>query len=546
MLAGDHASARQNLEKALHENPNAPQIQEFFAEALRRSGDLQAAVRVVQRLTQQHPDRIQAWLLMGDLCLRLQRFPDVHGVVRQLALLAPKLPHSARFAALLALEEQRFEDADRLLRAWLAVDPTNDEARGILADLLSRARRFDDAETLFQTARRRQPDDLNLTTRYAHHLGRKGDYVGCRDLFTQVARADPSQGVHHANQGIAEIWSGDLDAATTSLTRATQMEPTNASHFWNLAHALLQSGDLEEGFKVYEHRVTFAGAPDWWADRWRGEHLPAGTPLVLDSDQGLGDGIQFVRFAADAAARGAKVTVRAHPRLLPLFARVQGVDAVLSSEETPPVGARRGKLLSLPHVVGLRSEEDLGSRVPYLTVEADRIETWRQRLHPEGLRVGIIWQGNPRYARDQLRSPPLKHYLSLTEIPGVHLYSLQKFHGTEQLEQVDPTRHPITPLGPELDLDVAFLDTAATMCALDLVLTSDTSTAHLAGGLGVPTWVVIPYAPDWRWPRDADTTPWYPSMRLFRQQTPCDWPGVFARVETALRQLAAQKHAPSP
>ncbi|MBO84576.1 MAG: hypothetical protein CL927_04405, partial [Deltaproteobacteria bacterium] len=440
-----------------------------------------------------------------------------------------------RLAALVALEEKRFEDADRLLREWIDAHPQSDDARAILADLLSRVRRFDDAEQLFQSARARKPSDLTLATRYANHLGRRGDFTKARRIFTEVAVAGPNQAVHHANQGIAEYWLGAFKAAIRSLARATAMEPTNASHWWNLSHALLQSGRLAEGFEVYEQRVELMGAPDWWSDRWRGESLEPGTPLVLDSEQGLGDGIQFARFASDAAERGAKVIVRAHPRLLPVLSRVRGVTDVLSTEVEPPAGVRRAKLLSLPRVVGIQSDADLGHRVPYLSVEAKRIDKWRRRLHPEGLRVGIIWQGNPRYAQDFLRSPPLAHFLPLTQIPGVTVYSLQKFHGVDQLDAVDFTEHPITPLGPELDLDVAFLDTAATMCALDLVITSDTSTAHLAGGLGVPTWVVIPFAPDWRWPRDSPHTAWYPSMRIFRQQTPRDWPGVFEQVEEALR-----------
>ena len=542
----DYASAQAHLEHVLRQSPHEPAVLELLADVHRRTGSFARAIPLLERVMQRNPERFEAWSLLGTVLLNLQKFPEALEVSQRLLALAPRRPAGRRLAALVALEDNRFEDADRLLRTWIHEHPQNAEAQSMLGDLLSRARRFDDAEQLFLSARARHPKDRTLATRYADHLGRRGAFTEARAVFAEVLAADATLAVNHANVGIAEYWLGNHDAAIRHLKRATSMEPANASHWWNLSHAHLQNGDLERGFEVYEHRVGLQGAPDWWPQRWQGEPLVPGTPLYLDSEQGLGDGIQFVRFANDAAERGAHVVVRAHPRLIPLLSTVRGVAEVRSTEDAPPSHARRAKLLSLPRVVGVRSRDDLGHRVPYLSVEPDRVDRWRARLHPQGFRIGVTWQGNPRYTHDFLRSPPLKYYLPLTRVPGVTVYSLQKFHGVEQLEAVDQTRHPIIPLGPELDLDVAFLDTAATMCALDLVITSDTSTAHLAGALGVPTWVVIPYAPDWRWPRDSEQTPWYPSMRLFRQQTPGDWPGVFTRVEAALRHATRPAHAPSP
>ncbi len=543
--ARDLVSARRNLELALHQRPNAPGIQHYLADVLLQSGDWLGAHRLLQQVVQAQPNRRSAWVSLGDLELRLNNHAAVERVAEQLLRLAPNGSEAVRLRAMLALAQRQGALADRLLRAWLAVSPDNVEARGLLADLLSRSRRFEDAELLFSSALTRAPEDLTLATRYAQHMGRQGKFQDALTLFGDIARRAPQQSVHHANQGIAELWCGDFPAAIRSLQRAVDMEPSNASHQWNLSHALLQSGDFVAGFDVHEHRVAMVGAPPWWKDRWRGTPLPEGTPVVFDAAQGLGDGIQFVRFASDVAARGAKVVVRAHPRLLPLFSRVTGVAEVMPTSEEPPADVLRAKLLSLPHIVGVRSAADLGARVPYLSVEPERVDAWRARLKPDGLRVGIVWQGNPTYEYDHLRSPALRHFLPLSHVPSVTLYSLQKFHGTEQLDHVDLSVHPIIPFGQELDQDIPFLDTAATMKALDLVITSDTSTAHLAGGLGVPTWTVLPFAPDWRWPRTGSTTPWYPSMRMFRQPAPLDWPSVFREVEAALRTLATAR-LPSP
>jgi hypothetical protein len=156
------------------------------------------------------------------------------------------------------------------------------------------------------------------------------------------------------------------------------------------------------------------------------------------------------------------------------------------------------------------------------------------------LKVGIAWQGNPGYAADSQRSMPLEHFVPLSNCPGVRLYSLQKYHGCDQLALL-AERLPIVDLGPSLDLDAAFVDTAAVMVTLDLVITSDSAMAHLAGALGVKVWVALPYVPDWRWLLDLDDSPWYPTMRLFRQSQPGDWPGVFERIAHELNKLSAQQ-----
>lgn len=547
LAAGSLSDARRHLEAATVQAPHAAPVLLTLGKVLLRQGELDGATRVLERLTRAHPDRVQAWVDLGEAQLRRRNLADADKVADVLAHRAPGTAHAHRLRALVALERGRLEAADAALRAWLEVDPTSVEGQGLLADLLSKARRFEEATARFESARARCPDDLQLATRYAAHLGHMGDFDRAHALFRSIAEQDPSEGAHLANRGIAELWTGDLPAAIASLRAAVEQEPENPSHRWNLSHALLQSGDLAEGFAVHEQRGALFGPPAWWADRWRGEALAPGTPLVLDAVQGLGDAIQFARFAQDAAERGARVVVRAHPRLHPLLACTTGVSDTLSSADTPAPGTRRAELLSMPRLFDVRDGTHLGHRVPYIRPEPARLARWTARLAGPGLRVGIVWQGNPGFATDHLRSPPLRHYLPLTQLSGVSLFSLQKFHGIEQLDAVDPALHPITDLGPELDLDEAFLDTAAAMVALDLVLTSDTSTAHLAGALGVPTWVVLPYAPDWRWPREGDSTPWYPTMRLFRQPAPHAWEPTFAAVEAALRRRAGRADgSPAP
>jgi hypothetical protein len=184
--------------------------------------------------------------------------------------------------------------------------------------------------------------------------------------------------------------------------------------------------------------------------------------------------------------------------------------------------------------------ETIPASVPYLRADERLVEHWRRVLAGfPGIRVGIAWQGNPRTSGDRYRSLPLSHFEPLSRLAGISLLSLQKGPGSEQLGQLGG-RFAVTDLGPQLDeMSGPFMDTAAVMSSLDLVVTSDTAIAHLAGALAVPVWVALPFVPEWRWLLAREDSPWYPTMRLFRQSTPGDWPGVFARISATLPSLLA-------
>jgi hypothetical protein len=198
--------------------------------------------------------------------------------------------------------------------------------------------------------------------------------------------------------------------------------------------------------------------------------------------------------------------------------------------------------MSAPAVFGT-TLDTLPAAVPYLSADAERVERWRRELDVPGFRIAIAWQGNPQYEDDPRRSVPLAEFAPLADLPGVRLFSLQKQHGLEQLA-AQQKRLSLVDLGPRLDAgDQAFVDTAAVMKNMDLVVTSDSAVAHLAGALGVPVWMAVPRVPDWRWLLDRDDSPWYPTMRLFRQTTSGDWAGVFARIAEQLTdQVRAAPH----
>jgi hypothetical protein len=298
----------------------------------------------------------------------------------------------------------------------------------------------------------------------------------------------------------------------------------------------LVKGDFAHGWQNYEARFqtkSYTPRPGFFENRWTGQPVSR-KRVLLYSEQGHGDTIQFIRYTPIVQALGATVIVVCQRALFPLFSSCWGIDRLLSEEQDVPPYDFHCPLASLP--LALRTTlTTIPTNIPYLFVPSTTANRWRQRLAgDQGLKVGIAWQGNPAYPGDEQRSIRLRQFAPLASLPGVRLYSLQKGAGSEQLNDVD---FPVVDFGDELDGKTPWLDTAALCKSLDLVISSDTAVPHLAGALGVPVWTLLPLAADWRWLLDRSDSPWYPTMRLFRQKTPGDWAEVFSEVRTALQQL---------
>ncbi len=264
-----------------------------------------------------------------------------------------------------------------------------------------------------------------------------------------------------------------------------------------------------------------------------------GKSVLLFAEQGLGDTLQFIRYAPLVKQRGGTVIVQCQRLLLRLLSTCAGIDRLVPEGDEPPPFDVQAPLLTLPGIFRT-TVASIPAKVPYLRAGRVLSAHWQEQLRGvTGFRVGIAWQGNPDHAMDRRRSLPLQLFAPLAELPGVRLVSLQKGPGRDQL----------TALGERLGvLDLTdrledFADTAALVSNLDLVITVDTAVAHLAGALGIPVWLTLPHIPDWRWLLGRGDSPWYPTMRLFRQSTWGDWPGVFDRLTEALRQQVQNKSA---
>jgi hypothetical protein len=333
------------------------------------------------------------------------------------------------------------------------------------------------------------------------------------------------------NLGLALQAANRVPEAIAAFRQALALAPDFAQAHWNVALALLLTGQYEEGWREYEwrHRAqTFGAVSASTAPRWNGEALQ-GRTLLLWAEQGLGDALQFVRFAAPLADRGARVIVRAPESLCELLASAPGVDGVVREGDPLPAHDLQLPLLSVAGVLGIAANT-IPSAVPYLCATAADIAALAPALivPPGTLRVGLSWAGNAKHVNDRRRSCPLSALAPLLDLPGVAWYSLQKGDGEDQIPQV-----PAAACIRLLDARNDFARKAALIHGLDLVVSVDTSNAHLAGALGKPVFILLPAAPDWRWGLDRADCPWYPTARLFRQRAAGDWAGVVSDVRAA-------------
>jgi tetratricopeptide (TPR) repeat protein len=404
------------------------------------------------------------------------------------------------------------------------------EACQMMGHVLSDLGRPEEALAAYRDALRHKPDLPDLYDNIGVALRQAGQLEEAVVALRRAVQRAPRETQAQVNLGNVLKELGRPAEAEDCYRAALRDHPDDPVLHLNLAIVLLLSGKFDDGWAEYEWRFR-AGAvqvPECQQPRWNGEDL-AGRTLLVRAEQGMGTTIQFCRYLSMVA--GGPVVFEVQPRLRHLLRRIPNVAQIVRGGDALPDFDVWCPLLSLPHLIGTQAPSRR-----YLTADADRVAAWRARIGTHGRKIGIAWQGNPTAAVEHGRSIPLREYLPLAQVqvPGVRLISLQKHDGLEQLA-TKPEGLRLETLGEDFDAGPdAFVDTAAVMECLDLVITSDTSVAHLAGALGRPVWVALQHVPDWRWLLTGEDCLWYPTMRLFRQTTRGDWGGVFARIAEQL------------
>jgi hypothetical protein len=390
----------------------------------------------------------------------------------------------------------------------------------------------------FERALSLDPDRAETHNNLAIALEHAGDLKAATAHYQKAVSLSPLQAEIHNNLGNTFEHQGRIDDAMACYGRALALKPDYPEAHYNRSLLRLLLGDFAQGWAEYEWRWRCKANPEMrYASlpRWAGEPL-AGKAILIQTEQGFGDSFQFLRYVPPLAEHGAKIILTVPSPLIRLVRALPGVTAVLSEGDALPNVDFHCPLLSLPHLFDTRIET-IPASVPYLAPSADTAAEWDRRLPVSpGLKIGLVWSGNPANRMNPSRSIPLPMLEPLRRIPGIAWFSLQVGSPGEDIALAPGEM--ITDLSPFL---TDFAETAAAICRLDLVISVETAVAHLAGALGRPVWVPLTVVPAWRWLLDREDSPWYPTMRLFRQTKPGDWTTVVDALGQGLTRMMHEK-----
>jgi tetratricopeptide (TPR) repeat protein len=533
-----HEDAVHVLNRALALQPQNAHTLLYRGLSLAETGKHEEAIADFDRLLRIDPRSVFALHNRATSLIALKRYKEAWPSVTVLLGFAPDYVPALANHALLLNNERRYRQALSVLERASRLESGNPDFASARGTALMGLNRHEEALAAFQ-----EVAALDANRPDAHH--------NCANALMEMNRLDEAFAECEKALAVDETYAparlmranllqhmGHTEKAFAAYDAAVAANSDYAEAYYHRGSALLLHGRFAEGWRDFERRWDVSECdferPKLRAQEWRGEDL-AGRSIAVYSEQGLGDAIQFARFLPRLVRLGAKLTFLCHPTLVRLFAALSREMEVIASSPAERCFDFQCALMSLPERFAL-TLEGLPGPIPYLLAEEPLVRSWRERIGHQGFKVGIGWQGNPNGAIDKGRSVPLAQFRLLADLQDVRLISLQKTHGLDQLATLAAGMNVETlgvfDAGPD-----GFIDTASIMESLDLVITSDTALAHLAGALGRPVWVALKYMPDWRFMLGRADSPWYPTMRLFRQPARGDWDNVFAQIAAALRVL---------
>jgi tetratricopeptide (TPR) repeat protein len=509
------------------------------AKRLYAARQLDEAANVLRAILAVDSDQLDTLSLLGVIALqRGDPLAAVHLTERAINLAPAMAELHVNLAPALQLLG-RLDDATAACRKAIELKPGLIGAYVNLAQILQAQCRFVEAEECCQKALSIDPNYAMIHNCLALALLSQDRLVEAQSEARRAIAVAPAFPQAWNTLGMILMDAGRIDDSITALERSLALNPTSPATHYNYAMALLLSGNLSPGFAEYEWRWKCPSAEPLHRNypwpRWDGSDL-IGKTLLLHAEQGFGDVIQFIRYVPQIAARCGRVVVSCQPEVRRLLSAVEGIAQIIGFDDSVEGVDAHLPLMSLPLVLGT-TLENIPANVPYLQADQSAVAQWQTRTSGAlgKLKVGIAWAGNPSHANDRRRSLPSELLSSLSEIDGIAWHSLQKSTGDLQ---------PAPPPLPLIDLTSSlsdFSETASLIQNLDLIITVDTAVAHLAGAMGKPVWILLPFAPDWRWMRDREDSPWYPTAHLLRQPAPGDWNSVIGRVRDEVRRFAKER-----
>ena len=566
---GNFDAAASMMRRAIAIRPNEADYHASLGAVLQDRGRADEAIAAYRQVLQLNPKSEEAHFNLAKIFLDQNRLHEARPHFEQALALKPDSAETHNNMGMLLVREGKPEEAGVSYQRALSSNPDFFEALNNLGNLFCTGGRLDEARACYERAIALQPNLAEAHNNLGVVFRDLGKFDEAQACYERALALKPDYADAHNNLGIVFRDQGKLDESAACHERALALKPDNSEAYNNLGNTRRSQRRLEESLRSYEQAlvlnpenieakwnrslVELLGgnfAVGWFdyeirtkrkknATRtfpqpiWRGESLN-GARIILHAEQGLGDTLQFLRYVPMVQAAGGAVILDVPKSLLRLAEELPGIETLVATGDPLPPFERHCPLMSLPLAFGT-SIDSISALVPYLSVPADARKNAECLDWPaEGLRVGLVWSGNPLFPEDWIRSIPLRGFAPMLGIEGVHFFSLQMGPAASQLDEVDARM---------IDLRAAIgdmADTAALIAKLDLVITVDTAVAHLAGALGKTTWTLLPFAPDWRWLTEREDSPWYPTMRLFRQPRFGDWPSVLERVRGGLAVLAVE------
>lgn len=548
--------------RALAIEPNSPDVARNLGSVLLKARRFADAIPALKHALKLVPNNLASEMNLAIALLKTEQFAEAIPYFEKVLQKQPD--HRQALAGLGQVLLKDEVPTERCLECWKKLAEQEPNHAGILNNLATTykgLKRFDEAEAVCRELLEKRPEYLPAICNLGLVLASVGRFEEARDCLRQAIahneqRTDRSEqatpadevpideakwseiaGVAYCQLAATTNMLGNQQEAEEAVAKALAINPDDAESHMMRGFLRMQNGDYQQGWPDYEWRKKGKHAPRKIPGKeWDGSSDPNQT-VLLHAEQGLGDSIHFIRYAKLVRERAGRVAFLSHKPLTKLMKLCPYLDEVIADGEPLPKYDVQVPLLSLPGVFQT-SFETVPGEVPYLFPQEELVEKWKQRLSQlDGFRIAIAWQGNKEFANDQYRRVPLQQFGVLAKLPNVHLISVQKGDGSEQLADIDFPVHTWEDMDTEAG---AFMDSAAVMKNVDLVISPCTATPHLAGALGVPVWLAKSFAAEWRWfADDREQNPWYPSMRMFRQPTLGDWQSVFAKMSLELGKLLA-------
>jgi tetratricopeptide (TPR) repeat protein len=566
--AGRDDLAIEYIQQALKVKPHTAVFHNNLGFSLQALGRLDEAAFHYQQAVRLKPDFAGAHNNLGNVQRSMDKREEAVRSYRQALHYQPDYAEAHNNLGVALQEQGRLDEAVICHRQALRLKPEFIDAFNNLGVALQSQKKLDEALTLFEQALRLKPDDAETNSNLGNVLKEQGKLESAVAHYRKAVGLKPTYAVGHNNLGFALQEQGNFEEAMASYGQALGLQHDLAVAHWNRSLLRLMVGDFAEGWAEYEWRWTQPSFTrrSFPQPLWEGSDL-CGRTILLHVEQGFGDVFQFIRYVKLLDERGGKAIVECHPQLVQILAGVNGIARLVPLGSALPPFDAYAPLVSLPRIFHT-TLTTVPAAVPYLHHDARLVRHWRRELKKSevrcpvsdvkspssdighrtqdtghGFRIGIAWQGNTTYRADRQRSIPLAQFAPLGAVPGVKLISLQKGSGTEQLFD---NRQLTADNYSSLDQAAGpFMDTAAIMQHLDLVVCSDSAVVHLAGAMGVPVWLPLPLVPDWRWLLEREDCPWYPTMRLFRQKQYGCWEDVFKAIAEELEKVI-ERALPNP